>query len=235
MSIPPIPEGKSRLLLVEGPDDILFFAKLVEHLECSAPERLDFTMFAALPFGGAQQLVSSLELLARDPRYDQVSHIGIVRDSDYNTDAFSSVRSAIGRFNSQPPTSSMPVPTEVFVPTQEQPHVSVLTMPLKTDGTLESVVLSALDDDLIVPCVNGYFTCIESEDPNTDFSRSRLPKSKLAVLIAGKSADRNKANVSDVKRRLLHNVYNMTWLPSDFWERKPFDDAKAFLTQLLKP
>lgn len=233
MSIPPISEGKSRLMLVEGPDDVLFFAKLTEHLERSSPESFDFTKFETLPFGGAQQLVSSLELLARDPRYDQVSHIGIVRDSDYNTDAFASVCNAIARFNSQPPTSHLPLPTEVFTPTQEQPHVSILTMPLKADGTLESVVLSALDDDEIVPCVNGYFNCIEEVDPNADFSQSRLPKSKLAVLIAGKSTDRNKANVPDVKRRLLHNVYGMTWLPVDFWEREPFDDAKAFLHQLL--
>ena len=106
-------------------------------------------------------------------------------------------------------------------------------MPLKADGTLESVVLSALDDDLILPCVNSYFKCIEDADPNADFSHSRLPKSKLAVLIAGKSADRNKANVPDVKRRLLHNVYGMNWLPADFWDHPAFDDAKAFLTQLL--
>lgn len=233
MSIPPIPEGKSRLLLVEGPDDMLFFGKLIEHLQSKTPDTLDFTNFAALPFGGAQQLVSSLELLARDPKYDQVSHIGIVRDSDYNTDAFASVCSAIERFNKQPPTADMPVPTKVFVPTQEQPYVSVLTIPLSDDGTLESVVLSALDDDQIVPCMNGYFNCIEEVDPNADFSPSRLPKSKLAVLIAGKSADRNKSNVPDVKRRLLHNVYNMTWLPTNFWEREPFNDAKAFLRQLL--
>lgn len=233
MSIPPISEGKSRLLLVEGPDDILFFARITEHLERRLSETIDFTTFEILPFGGAQQLVSSLELLARDPRYDQVSHIGIVRDSDYSTDAFASVCSAIKRFNRQPPTSNMPVPTEVFIPTQEQPHVSVLTMPLKADGTLESVVLSALDDDEIMPCVNAYFKCIEDADSNTDFSQSRLPKSKLAVLIAGKSANRNKANVPDVKRRLLHNVYSMTWLPADFWEREPFNDAKAFLAQLL--
>lgn len=96
------------------------------------------------------------------------------------------------------------------MPTEERPHVSVLTIPLKDDGTLESVVLSALNDDQILPCVNGYFKCIEDADPNADFSQSRLPKSKLAVLIAGKSADRSKASVPDVKRRLLHNVYSMT-------------------------
>lgn len=80
MSIPSISQGKSRLLLVEGPDDILFFAKLTEHLRRSTSGTVDFSVLEVLPFGGAQQLVSSLELLARDPRFDQVSHIGIVRD-----------------------------------------------------------------------------------------------------------------------------------------------------------
>ena len=233
MTLPPIPAGAEQLLLVEGPDDIMFFDKLIEHVKSKTNESLDFSTFAALPFGGAQQLVNSLELLARDPQYDQISHIGVVRDSDYNTDAFASVCSAIRKFNRQPPTSNMPVPTEVFVPTKKQPHVSILTLPLKADGTLESVVLSALDDDDIVPCVNYYFKCIRESDSNAQFSKSRLPKSKLAVFIAGKSADLSKANVPDVKRRLLHNVYSMTWLPEDFWENCAFDDAKAFLKQLL--
>ena len=95
MTLPPIPTGAERLLLVEGPDDIMFFDKLIEHVTSKTNETLDFSKFAALPFGGAQQLVSSLELLARDSLYDQISHIGIVRDSDFDTDAFASVCSAI--------------------------------------------------------------------------------------------------------------------------------------------
>ncbi|MCY4538390.1 MAG: hypothetical protein OXE52_09210 [Chloroflexi bacterium] len=235
MTLPPIPEGKTRLLLVEGSDDKMFFESLVAHLESKAQQLLDLTGFEVLPFGGAQNLVNSLELLARDPRYDKVSHIGIVRDSDYNTDAFASVCSAINRFNSQPPTTNLPVPREVFLPTDEYPRVSVLTMPLNSEGTLESVVLTALKDDAIMSCVNDYFTCIENADIYTDLAENRLPKSKLAVLIAGKSADRNSARVPDVKRRLLHNVYSMTWLPNDFWENESFDDAKSFLTLLLAP
>ena len=74
-------------------------------------------------------------------------------------------------------------------------------MPLNADGNLESVVLTALADDTILPCVNNYFSCILESDYNAEFSDSRLPKSKLAVLIAGKSADLSKANVPDVKRR----------------------------------
>ena len=235
MTLPPIPEGKTRLLMVEGPDDIMFFERLASHLAGKAQEFLDLTDFEILPFGGAQNLVNALELLARDQRYGKVSHIGIVRDSDYNTDAFASVCSAINIFNNQPPTTNMPVPRKVFLPTEESPRVSVLTMPLNSDGTLESVVLSALKDDATMSCVNDYFTCIENADTRTDLAENRLPKSKLAVLIAGKSADRNSATVPDVKRRLLHNVYSMTWLPIDFWENEAFDQAKAFLNQLLAP
>lgn len=233
MSLPPIPEGKTRLLLVEGRDDRMFFDKLATQLEGKAQQVLDQHSFEILPFGGVHKLVNSLELLARDPRYDQITHIGIVRDSDYNTDAFASVCSAIRRFNNQPPTTNMPVPIQILIPTQTTPHVSVLTMPLDSDGTLESVVLEALRDDMIMTCVEDYFTCIQNTETNVDFAKNRLPKSKLAVFIAGKSADRNMATVPDVKRRLLHNIYSMTWLPDDFWNHPAFDAAKAFLKQLL--
>ena len=182
-----IPEGKTRLLLVEGTDDKTFFDELISHMERKASSALDRNSLAIVPFGGLQNLVQSLGVLARDPNYDIVSHISIVRDSDYHTDAFASVCSSIERFNRQLPMSGLPVPSAVFQPTERQPHVSIFTMPLNADGTLESVVLSALQDDTIISCVNEYFACIENTDANSDLAENRLPKSKLAVLIAGKS------------------------------------------------
>lgn len=231
-----IPDGKTRLLLVEGRDDRLFFSFLIEHLGEELQRSSVIEQLATQSYDGKDNLARSLGLVVNHRNFKDLTHIGIVRDSDFGTDAFSSVRSAIKQCNRRLQNKPLPIPEHVMDVTDVTdgaPQVLVLTLPLHNDGSLESIVLDALEQDKIMPCVDNYFRCISLKNPSADFARARMPKSRLAVLIAGKAADRSQASSADVKRRLIHNVYKMTWLPADFWNHSSFNDAKHFMRKLL--
>ena len=64
----------------------------------------------------------------------------------------------------------------------------------------------------------------------------RLPKSKLSVYLSGKVTDVDFARHDDAKRLFLTQALDMKWWDEeDMWNKPAFDDAKAFLRQLLAP
>ena len=87
-----IPDDEPRLLLVEGADDKEFFRKLAEHL--GIRDRIYL-----VEYQGKSNLVKYLIMILQDGHFANRRHIGIVQDSDYNTNAFDSVISALKKAN----------------------------------------------------------------------------------------------------------------------------------------
>ena len=217
-----IPEGTSRLLLVEGKEDKQFFIQL------GYPSELP----CILQYEGKNNLAGFLYQLIQNSNFKQVSQIGIVRDADYGTDAFQSVRTAIKNANANSPRQ-LPVPKTVIEPSEGSPKVSVLILPSeKRDGMLEDLVLDALNDDPITPCVNDFFTCLK--DRKVEIVQERLSKARVRVFITGKNVDRQAAVSDDTDKLYLSDIYKMSWWRGDaFWKHESFDEAKAFLRQLV--
>lgn len=217
-----IPEGASRLLLVEGREDKQFFIQL------GYPSELP----CILQYEGKNNLAGFLYQLIQNSNFKQVSQIGIVRDADYGTDAFQSVRTAIKNANANSPRQ-LPVPETVIEPSEGSPKVSVLILPSeKRDGMLEDLVLDALNDDPITPCVNDFFTCLK--DRKVEIVQERLSKARVRVFITGKNVDRQAAVRDDTDKLYLSDIYKMSWWRGDaFWKHESFDEAKAFLRQLV--
>jgi len=227
-----IPEGKTRLLLVEGKDDIEFFERLAMYLQSLGTSLSNYTKCEFTQYGGKSKLSGYLFQIVNHPRFSQLTHIGIVRDFDFNTDALSSIISAISTANMESGKNALPIPQTILRPTAERPFVTALPIPLDREGALETILLEVFGADPIMSCVDEYFRCIE-KSPNACVLEQRLDKQRLHVFIAGKKVDRTQSTQDDVKRNMLRNIYSMTWLPDDFWEHTIFDDAKAFLAQLL--
>lgn len=227
-----IPEGTSRLLLVEGKEDKEFFIQLHSHLKF--PERIPWI----LKYEGKDKLKDKLSeflyQLIRVPNsnFKQVSQIGIVRDADYGTDAFQSVQTAIKNANANSPRQ-LPVPRTVIEPSEGSPKVSVLILPSeKRDGMLEDLVLDALNDDPITPCVDDFFTCLKNR--KVEIVQERLSKARVRVFITGKNVDRQATVSDDTDKLRLSDIYKMSWWRGDaFWKHESFDEAKAFLRQLV--
>ncbi len=218
-----IPADKPRLLLVEGADDKEFFRKLAEHL--GIRDRIHLVAYK-----GKSNLDDYLIMILQDGHFANRRHIGIVQDSDYNTNAFNSVISALDTANRNSSKDKFSIPPEVLAPSTELPYVSVLPVPLDSEGSLEDLVLDALQADPIMPCVNDYFACLTKG--GVQIAPNRASKSKLNVFIAGKIADREQATRRDTNRKFLREAVAMTWWRPELWEHESFNDAKAFLQWL---
>ena len=219
-----IPADKPRLLLVEGADDKEFFRKLAEHL--GIRDRIHL-----VEYQGKGNLDNYLIMILQDGHFANRKYIGIVQDSDYNTNAFNSVISKLKKANRNSSKDNFSIPPEALVPSTELPYVSVLPVPLDSEGSLEDLVLAALQADPIMPCVNDYFACLTKG--GVQIALNRASKSKLNVFIAGKIADREQITRSDARRKFLREAVAMTWWRPEFWEHESFNDAKAFLQWLV--
>ena len=218
-----IPADKPRLLLVEGADDKEFFRKLAEHLDISDQIYL-------VNYKGKDNLKNYLIAILQDEHFANRKYIGIVQDSDYNTNAFDSVISALKKANRNSSKDKFSRPPKALVPSTELPYVSVLPVPLDSEGSLEDLVLVALQADPIMPCVDDYFACLTKG--GVQIAPNRASKSKLNVFITGKIADREQATRRDARRRFLREAVAMSWWRPELWEHESFNDAKAFLQWL---
>lgn len=220
-----IPEGKSRLLLVEGKEDKEFFIRLGSHLKF--PKGIPWI----LPYKGKDNLSKFLYQLIQGTNFKQVSQIGIVRDADYGTDAFQSVQTALENANANSPRQ-LSVPKTVIESSEGTPRVSVLILPSEErDGMLEDLVLDVLKEDTIMSCVDDFFTCLT--DRKVEIVQERLSKARVRVFITGKNVDAQATVGKDTDKLYLSDVYKMSWWRDEFWEHESLNDAKIFLQKLV--
>ncbi|MCY4020381.1 MAG: hypothetical protein OXG39_13315 [Chloroflexi bacterium] len=229
-----IPEGKTRLLLVEGQDDHIFFENFVNHLADSSDEKLHVSNLAIIQYGGRTKLTLLLRELKKAQNFEMVTHIGIVRDSDFNTDAFRSVQDRIRTVNREgPPT--LGIPDHPILPTIGDPRVSILIVPsVAREGMLDDLVMDALAVDPVATCVHNYFNCLEEQQ--VTIVPEKRSKAQIRVFLIGKNVGLD-TDVSGITDRLfLSDVYETNlWQRKNLWESHELTDAKAFLTQLLAP
>ncbi len=95
-----LPNGKTRLLLVEGKEDKQFFIKLGAQLTSTDDWPLHIAQYE-----GKSKLADFLIASTRLPHFSQLASVGIVRDADFNTNAFQSVQSALEESMRSPSTN----------------------------------------------------------------------------------------------------------------------------------
>lgn len=214
------PEPFSRLLLVEGDDDKAFFLALTQHLKLSGSVWI-------YSYEGRDQLDDALIALVNEPRFELLNHLGIVRDSDFNTDAFSSVCSRIRRANRINPRHQLPVPERALESSGSDLKTSILILPNDgIEGMLEDLILKAFEHDPAMLCADDFFRCLENSDINS--KREVLPKAKTRVFLAGKAVDeRNDRRASEAWE--LQYIFRLSWWS---WDNPTFDQVKAFLQKL---
>ena len=197
-----IDENSDRLLLVEGPDDEVFFQKLAEHMGISGDIHF-------VSYGGKDNLQRYLLAILNDVNFSRNrKHIGIVRDADYNTDAFDSVVSALRRANGHRGISNeFSIPRRALARSEEAPYASVLILPPDDEGALEDLVVDALKTEPIMSCVNEYFECLTKQGIST--SQERYSKNKLSVFISGAAVDTDYATNRDSRRKFLREAVAM--------------------------
>ena len=220
-----IPEGKSRLMLVEGKEDQEFFIKLATHLDV-----IDGWPLHIEQLHGKGNFSEYLLALTRHPRFGKVTAIGIARDADFGTNSFQSVRDTILSANEVSPRQ-LPVPQHPMELVEGTPNLTVLVLPSsEREGMIEDLVMDVFADDPVTTCVDAYFNCLREN--KIGVSQWKLPKARLRAFVTGKNVS-DEATGDDSDKLYLSDVFRMSWWQDSFWERPAFEEAKAFLNQLL--
>ena len=162
----------SRLLLVEGNDDLGFFEKIRDEVGID-----DLQIH---PMAGKGELKAShLLSIKKMTSFRMVSCLVIARDADEDAkQAFSSVCSALRG-------SGLPCPNRAmeFQGTREF-RVGVLIIPPNArEGRLEELCLSSIENFEQMGCIDDFFRCIEKE--TNEFPKD-LSKAKIKAFLASR-------------------------------------------------
>ncbi|MBI1924856.1 hypothetical protein HYR99_11485 [Candidatus Poribacteria bacterium] len=194
---------KSKLLLVEGPDDLRFFKALLRHLDLQDIE--------VGIYDGKDNLRPFLKALPAIPEFAIVKSLGIIRDADDKaTTTFQSVHDALLNAN-------LPAPDAPLVLQPGQPQVAVMIMPPSAnEGMLEHLCLSAARDDPAMPCVDSYFQCIKAQTGNLP---PNMAKAKVHAFLASK--EKSYLRIGEAAEKGY-------W----YWDNLVYDPVKRFINQL---
>lgn len=239
MSEEQIDKQFDRQLLVEGFDDKVFFDQLSKHLSYRG-------RFGIVECGGWTRIKDALLNMISDTEYFRtLKHVAIVRDADRNTDAFSSVMSALGNANGDvskrknedgelEPIHEYPIPSHHLLMVAGSPSVSVMILPsVDEQGALENYVKKALKRNKLWSCVESYFNCLP--EVGLQIEEDRRAKSEVGVFISGLVVDPTEAKPADSRRKLLSDIYRLTWWKNNnMWDDDIFSDATKFLQQFVE-
>ena len=221
-TIPVFPDPYKRLLLVEGNDDASFFYALLRELDLA----VDIYIY---DYQGSEKLDMALSNVVQDRRFEELVHLGIARDADFNIDAFSRACSSIERANRVNPRHQLPIPQRHMESQGDQLKVTVCILPdSDVDGMLEDLILEACLSDPAMSCVEDYFRCLQ--DNGISLKDHVLPKAKTRVYIAGKAADET-GTKNDKETWEPQYIFRRPWWS---WGSPVFDQVKAFLHQLAE-
>ncbi|MEK5055857.1 DUF3226 domain-containing protein [Niallia sp. FSL K6-0212] len=167
---------KSKLLLVEGKDETLFFNALFKKNQ-ELVSMLDDVQIVEL--GGIERLKSELLALKNRTGFDDlVESMVIIRDSDGDLNAaFQSVCHILRNLG-------LPYPNDPGTYSESSSlKVGVYIMPGDEDGgtMLEDLCLRTQQENPIMTSVNSFFELLED---NVDEMPRNLPKAKCQVFLA---------------------------------------------------
>ena len=147
---------RPSLLLVEGTDDYWFFRRIIERRKSDGIQIIEF--------GGKDTLGEFLTniLVPRVRATDIVRIIGIVRDADDFYDrAYQSVGDSLKRAGLPVPQGPLTYANGIL--DDATIRTAAYIMPDNSSpGDLETLCLQAVRDAPAIPCVDGYFDCLES-------------------------------------------------------------------------
>ncbi len=160
---------KTKLLLVEGDDEVNFFYALFKHMGVEEQIHVHNS-------GGKSNISRDIKKLAVSPNYDALTHVGIIQDADQSAfDAFRSVQNALRNRN-------MPFPDSMGGIVNGTPNIGVFIIPTNSEeGMLEDLCLKTRSDHPAMECVEAFMLCLKNNV--TDFPKNET-KAKCMSFVA---------------------------------------------------
>jgi hypothetical protein len=148
---------RQKLLVVEGRDEERFFNAAFNNY-------LGLTDIQVMPIGGKTKLSASLAALIRDPKFQSVASLAIIRDADAtDLDASTSAASkSLVSVSSSLSLSGLRGPSAHGEFADGDPRVGIFIVPNGIDdGMLETLCLASVSAGPEFECVNRYFECLQ--------------------------------------------------------------------------
>lgn len=217
-----------KLLLIEGKDDELFIKALLKHLETEDNKKFPPNSFQTINYEGISKLRTSLDTIKRSSNnFDTVSHIGILRDRDFDDkqNPFQSIQDALkANALAQPNVLGQ-------IAEKDGIKVAVFLFPdNQSFGMLEDLCLAAFAEDKSINCIEDYLSCLKNQE--IELIPSALPKARMNIFIASKSIDQS-IRADDRKVWSLDFAVQKRWWREN-WSHPAFDPIKTFLRQLAE-
>ncbi|WJQ00192.1 hypothetical protein QT234_16645 [Geobacillus stearothermophilus] len=162
---------KSKVLLVEGQDEVNFFEAMLRKAN-----KLD--QVEIIEVGGKDKFRTEFPAIVNMTGFSQhVQSIGIVRDADENyMAAFQSVANVVERNGYTPPRDPNTFNSDGDV------KVGIFIMPGNSEnGMLEDLCLRTQADHPVMQCVEAFFQCIASKEIDQP---KNIAKAKSQVFLA---------------------------------------------------
>ncbi|MDJ0557365.1 MAG: hypothetical protein QNJ68_23530 [Microcoleaceae cyanobacterium MO_207.B10] len=140
---------KSKLILGEGKEDVMFLSQLIEYLEINNIQ--------VNSYGGKDNLNNYLKTLPLIPGFSNLRSLGITRDAD---DSFDDASKSI----------------EYSLKKHKLNEIENFILPDNSSpGILEDLCLKSIDTDQI-SCIEDFFQCIET---STSRKSNKISKAKI--------------------------------------------------------
>jgi hypothetical protein len=197
------PITKSKVLIVEGEEEIRVFSELIAHLNLPDIEIRDI--------GGKTKFRTNVRTLMITPGFHNVTSVGVIRDADDNpASAFQSVCDALQ-------SAGFAKPTKTLQPVGDSPQVVVMILPDgETPGMLEDLCLKSVEEDPAIRCLDEYFECLQER-------LGRLPSNLSKARVHAFLASRERPDL-----RLGEAAQKGHWP----WGHPAFEQVRQFLNAL---
>ncbi|HBD96336.1 MAG TPA: hypothetical protein DC057_19355 [Spirochaetia bacterium] len=145
--------NKSKVLIVEGLDEVNFFTEYLSYLKLMEIQ--------VIPYCGRGRLNEHINDLIKLPGFDSINIIGFIQDADFNTarSSFDSMVSVLNSYN-------IPCPDNPGgFATSSELKSGIFIMPNNQDeGMLEDLFLCILSDTEkdIISCIQGFQACFKN-------------------------------------------------------------------------
>ena len=159
---------KSKILAVEGKDEIYFFSALFKKLDISDVQILDFQ--------GKTNFPAKIKSIINIPGFMQVKKFALIRDADNKPpeSAFSSITKSLENIG-------LPIPDKINTFINDSISIGIFIMPGNSKmGMLEDLCLKSISENPINKCIENYIDCLPKKPDN-------ISKSKVLCFLAANS------------------------------------------------
>ncbi|AXH99847.1 hypothetical protein DV702_08925 [Sporosarcina sp. PTS2304] len=197
---------KTKLLFVEGKDEVFFFDKLFKHLEIEDIQLVEI--------GGVEQMSVKLAAFMLIPDFESVKSIGFVRDADHSFDsAMQSMRMILENNGLQSSSNHGQVTQD-----ESDRRIGIFIMPGENiEGTmLEDLCLHIIKERKYVELIDQYIVDLNKNELPVP---SNLAKAKTQIYLAS-------------QRKIVHSIGLAA--QKRYWDltHPGLDEFKEFIKKL---